>query len=199
MKTITDIAELEALYEAPAPNSLAKVTPKLTPHYRRWIEASRFVVLSTVGPDGTDGSPRGDDGSVVRIVDDHTIWMPDWRGNNRIDTLRNIVADGRVSLMFMVPGSLNVVRINGAAVLTRDAAVTETFEQRGRHPKSVISITTGEIYFQCAKAVMRAGLWTRDDAEGLPKAGEFIQEMKSDFDGASYDAGYSEYAKERMW
>ncbi len=199
MKTVTDIAALEDLYDVPAPNSLAKVTPKLTPLYCRWINASRFVVLSTVGPEGTDGSPRGDDGPVVRIVDDQTIWMPDWRGNNRIDTLRNIVRDGRVSLMFMVPGSLNVVRINGTAVLTDDEAVTSTFAQRGKHPKSVISITPDEIYFQCAKAVMRAGLWTRDDAGGLPKAGEFIQEMKADFDGASYDAGYSEYAKEKMW
>ncbi len=199
MKTITDIAELEALYDAPAPNSLAKVTPHLTPHYRRWIDAARFVVVSTVGPEGTDGSPRGDDGPVVRIVDDRTLWMPDWRGNNRIDTLRNIVRDGRVSLLFMVPGSLNVVRINGTAVLTDDAAVTATFEQRGKHPKSVVIITTGDVYFQCAKAVMRAGLWTRDDADGLPTAGEFIQEMKADFDGASYDAGYSDHARGKMW
>lgn len=199
MKTVADITELETIYDAAVPNALAKVTSRLTPHYRTWIEASRFVVLSTVGPEGTDGSPRGDDGPVVRIVDDTTIWMPDWRGNNRIDTLRNIVRDGRVSLMFMVPGSLNVVRINGTAVLSDDPAVTQTFEQRGRHPKTVIAITTGEIYFQCAKAVMRAGLWTRDDAEGLPKAGEFIQEMKSDFDAASYDASYSEYAKDKMW
>lgn len=199
MKTITDIAELEALYDAVNPLALSKVTPRLTPLYRRWIDAARFVVLSTVGPDGTDGSPRGDDGPVVRIVDDRTLWMPDWRGNNRIDTLRNIVVDGRVSLMFMVPGSLNVVRINGSAVLIDDATATQSFEQKGRHPKTVIAITTGEVYFQCAKAVMRAGLWTRDDAEGLPKAGEFIQEMKADFDGAAYDAGYSEYAREKMW
>jgi PPOX class probable FMN-dependent enzyme len=199
MKTITDIAALEALYDATNPLALQKVTPKLTPLYRRWIDAARFVVLSTVGPEGTDGSPRGDDGPVVRIIDDSTIWMPDWRGNNRIDTLRNIVRDGRVSLMFMVPGSHNVVRVNGTTVLTDDPDVTTTFEQKGRHPKTVISITTGEVYFQCAKAVMRAGLWTRDDADGLPKAGEFLQEMKSDFDGATYDAGYSEYAKDKMW
>lgn len=199
MKTVTDIATLEALYDAPAPNSLAKVTPKLTPLYRQWINASRFVVLSTVGESGTDGSPRGDDGPVVRIVDDRTLWLPDWRGNNRIDTLRNIVSDGRVSLMFMVPGSLNVVRINGKAQLISDAAATHTFTQNGKHPKTVIAITSTEVYFQCAKAVMRAGLWTRNDAEGLPKAGELIQEMKADFDGASYDAGYSEYAKEKMW
>jgi predicted pyridoxine 5'-phosphate oxidase superfamily flavin-nucleotide-binding protein len=115
MQTIDDIAALEALYDAPSNRSLAKVTPVLTPAYRRWIEASRFCILSTVGPDGTDATPRGDDGPVVRIVDDRTLWLPDWRGNNRLDALRNIVADGRVSLMFMITGNTTVVRVNGTA------------------------------------------------------------------------------------
>lgn len=199
MKTITDIAELEALYSAAVPASLTKVIPALTPLYRQWIDAARFMILSTVGPEGTDASPRGDDGPVVRIVDDRTLMMPDWRGNNRIDSLRNIVRDGRVSLMFMVPGAGNVVRINGTAALTDDPTVTETFEQRGKHPKSVIVITTGEVYFQCAKAIMRSGLWTRDDAEGLPKAGDFITDVDPSFDGKTYDAEYPVAARERMW
>lgn len=199
MKTISDIAALEALYGAAVPASLQKVMPHLTPLYRQWIDAARFVVLSTVGPEGTDASPRGDDGPVVRIVDDRTLMMPDWRGNNRIDSLRNIVRDGRVSLMFMVPGSGNVVRINGTAVLTDDVAVTETFEQRGKHPKSVIVVTTGEVYFQCAKAIMRSGLWTRDDAKGLPKVGDFITDVDPGFDGKTYDAEYPVKAHERMW
>ncbi|ABD53392.1 pyridoxamine 5'-phosphate oxidase family protein [Jannaschia sp. CCS1] len=199
MKTITDIAELEALYDAAVPTSLTKVVPALTPLYRQWIETARFMVLSTVGPEGTDASPRGDDGPVVRIVDDRTLMMPDWRGNNRIDSLRNIVRDGRVSCMFMVPGAGNVVRINGTAVLTDDPDLTKTFEQRGKHPKSVIVITTGEVYFQCAKAIMRSGLWTRDDAEGLPKAGDFITDVDPDFDGKTYDAEYPVKAPERMW
>lgn len=199
MKTITDIAELEALYDAAVPNSIKKVVTHLTPLYRQWIEAARFVVLSTVGPEGTDASPRGDDGPVVRITDDKTLMMPDWRGNNRIDSLRNIVRDGRVSCMFMVPGAGNVVRINGTAVLCDDPAVTGTFEQRGRHPKSVIVVTTGEVYFQCAKAIMRSGLWTRDDAEGLPKAGDFITDVDPAFDGKTYDAEYPEKAREKMW
>ncbi|MBY4894556.1 pyridoxamine 5'-phosphate oxidase family protein [Rhodobacteraceae bacterium N5(2021)] len=199
MKTITDIAALEALYDAAVPTSLKKVVPGLTPLYRQWIEAARFVVISTVGPEGTDASPRGDDGPVVRIVDDRTLMMPDWRGNNRIDSLRNIVRDGRVSLMFMVPGADNVVRINGTAVLTDDPDVTSTFEQRGKHPRSVIVVTTGEVYFQCAKAIMRAGLWTRDDAEGLPKAGDFITDVDPAFDGKTYDAEYPVKAPERMW
>ncbi|NBR54351.1 MAG: pyridoxamine 5'-phosphate oxidase family protein, partial [Rhodobacteraceae bacterium] len=115
MRVIDDIAELEALYGPPVAASLDKVRTGLTPAYRNWIEASRFMVISTVGPEGTDASPRGDDGPVARIVDDKTIWIPDWLGNNRIDTLRNIVRDGRASLMFLVRGSGNVVRVNGRA------------------------------------------------------------------------------------
>ncbi|MEO9463845.1 MAG: pyridoxamine 5'-phosphate oxidase family protein, partial [Marinomonas sp.] len=115
MKYVTDIAELETLYGTPGAASLRKVAQRMTPEYRRWIMASRFCVISTVGEDGTDGSPRGDDGPVVRELDAQTLAIPDWRGNNRMDTLRNIVADGRISLMFMVPGSNNVVRINGLA------------------------------------------------------------------------------------
>ena len=199
MRIVNDIAALEALYDAPVPTALAKVTPRLTQHYRRWIAAARFCVLATVGPEGTDASPRGDDGPVLRIVDDRTLWLPDWRGNNRLDCLRNIVTDGRVSLMVMVPGSLNVVRVNGRAVLTDDPAVTGSFEQRGKHPKTVIVVTVGEAYFQCAKALMRSALWDRDDSAGLPSAGDFIKEMDAGFDAETYDRTYPTEAPGRMW
>lgn len=200
MNLITDMAELEALFGKAVPASLTKVTKRMTPLYRQWIEASRFAILSTVGPEGTDASPRGDDGPVVRIVDEQTIWMPDWRGNNRIDSLRNIVRDDRVSVMFMVPGCLNVVRINGTATLTADADVTKTFEQNGHHPKVVIAIRIGEMYFQCAKAIMRSKLWlSGDESEQVPTAGQFIREMDQGFDAESYDSGYAENAKPRMW
>lgn len=199
MRIVEDIAALEALYDAPVPSSLSKVADHLTPHYRRWIGAARFCILSTVGPEGTDASPRGDDGPVVRIVDDRTLWLPDWRGNNRLDGLRNIVRDGRVSVMVMVPGSLNVVRVNGRAVLTDDPEVTRCFEQRGKHPRTVIVITLAEVYFQCAKALMRSGLWSRDDHAGLPSAGDFIKEMDEGFDAAGYDLSYPSQAPKRMW
>lgn len=199
MRILTEIAALEALFDAPVPTSLTKVAPRLTPHYRAWIEASRFCVLSTVGPEGTDGSPRGDDGPVVRVVDDGTLWLPDWRGNNRIDSLRNILRDGRVSLMFMVAGSMNVVRVNGTAVLTDDPEVTTTFTQGGRHPKLVIAVSIEEIYFQCAKALMRSRLWSGDAAPDLPTAGQFIRDAEAGFDADTYDRTYPESAKERMW
>jgi PPOX class probable FMN-dependent enzyme len=200
MRIIEDIEALEALYDAAVPTSLSKVAPALTPLYRHWIGASRFCVLATVGPDGTDASPRGDDGPVVRIADDRTLWLPDWRGNNRLDCLRNIVSDGRVSLMFMVPGSLNVVRVNGRAVLTDEPAVTRSFEQGGRHPRTVVVVTLSEVYFQCAKALMRSGLWSRgDESLRLPSAGQFIRERDAAFDAETYDLTYPEDASARMW
>ncbi|MDJ0627933.1 MAG: pyridoxamine 5'-phosphate oxidase family protein [Rhodobacter sp.] len=201
MKPIETIADLEAVYDAPPVQaSLDKVADRLTPLYRQWIMASRFCVLSTVGPEGTDASPRGDDGPVVAEIDETTLAMPDWRGNNRIDSLRNIVRDGRVSLMFLVPGANNVVRINGRAQVTADPAMTDRFEQRGRHPRSVILIEIGEVYFQCAKAIMRAGLWSGEDDSGkVPTAGQMVREADAAFDADGYDSGYAEYAKSRMW
>ncbi|MDU8928092.1 pyridoxamine 5'-phosphate oxidase family protein [Alisedimentitalea sp. MJ-SS2] len=198
MKTVTSIEELETLYSEPVPASLTKVTAKMTPLYRQWIEASKFVVVSSVGPEGTDASPRGDDGPVVRIADEQTVLLPDWKGNNRIDTLRNIVRDDRVSLMFMVPGCTNVVRINGTAVLAVDEGLRESFAKGGKLPATVIVVRIGEMYFQCAKAIMRANLWGGDAPE-VPTAGQFIKEMKSDFDAEGYDSGYPEYAKGRFW
>ncbi|UTW56088.1 pyridoxamine 5'-phosphate oxidase family protein [Kordiimonas sp. SCSIO 12610] len=200
MTYIESVEELEALYGEINPNSKAKIVRQITPLYRKWIEASRFLILSTVGPEGTDASPRGDDGPVVRIVDETTVMLPDWRGNNLTDSLHNIVRDERVSLMFMVPGANNVVRLNGRAKLSIDPDITNSFEQDGKHPKSVAVITLEAIYFQCAKALMRSKLWTSgDESTGLPTAGQFVKEVKADFDAEAYDSGYAEYAKGRMW
>jgi len=200
MQPITDIDTLEALYEDAVPASIDKVAHHMTPTYRQWIEASRFVVLTTVGPEGTDASPRGDDGPVVRIADEKTLLLPDWRGNNRLDSLRNIVRDSRVSLMFMVPGCNNVVRVNGDAVLTADETLTSRFEKNGKCPRSVIVVTIGDMYFQCAKAMMRSNLWTSGDKSTLvPTAGQFVKEFQNGFDAESYDSGYADYAKDRMW
>ncbi len=201
MKMIETMAELEAVYDAPpVQTSLDKVADRLTPLYRQWIQASRFCVLSTVGPEGTDASPRGDDGPVVVELDPKTLAMPDWRGNNRIDSLRNIVRDGRVSLMFMVPGSANVMRVNGIARLTADAEMTSRFEQRGKHPRSVIIVEIGEVYFQCAKAIMRSRLWSGEDESAVvPTAGQMVREADAGFDAEDYDTHYAARAQERMW
>ncbi|SFR58572.1 hypothetical protein SAMN04488005_3040 [Yoonia tamlensis] len=198
--TITDIAALEALYGTPGKASLIKVADHLTPLYHKWIASSRFCVVSTVGPDGTDGSPRGDDGPVVTVDDPKTLLLPDWRGNNRMDTLRNIVADGRISLMFFVPGSNNVIRINGTAIVTVAPDILARFGQQGRQPRSVVVITIVEVYSQCARALMRAGLWTAaDESTGLPSVGEMLAEQEAGFDGAEYDASWGARAKSTMW
>lgn len=201
MNFIEDTAALEALYDTPGEASLIKVTPALTPAYRTWIERSRFCVLSTMGAGGTDGSPRGDVDPVVTIQDDKTLLMPDWRGNQRLDTLRNIVENGHISLMFMVAGSTTVMRVNGTAKLTADASICEQFEQKTRHPKTVIVITIAEVYSQCARAVMRAGLWTTgDQSDGLPSVGDMLKEITDGgFDGAIYDAEWPERARNSMW
>ncbi|AHM03841.1 Pyridoxamine 5'-phosphate oxidase family protein [Roseibacterium elongatum DSM 19469] len=201
MRFIDTIAQLDAVYDADVVRaSLTKVADHLTPLYRKWIEAARFCVLATVGPEGTDASPRGDDGPVVRVLDARTLALPDWRGNNRIDSLRNIVRDGRVSLMFMVPGSDNVMRINGTARLTADPHMTGSFLQRGKHPRSVIVVTVDEVYYQCAKALMRSDLWARgDESARVPTAGQMTRQMDAGFDAETYDRTYPEQAKERMW
>lgn len=200
MLKIDSIEALEALYGQPAEASLVKVADHVTPLYAQWIERSRLCVLSTVGPEGTDASPRGDDGPVVRISDPKTLLMPDWRGNNRMDSLRNIVRDGRVSLMFFVQGSNNVVRVNGAAYVTTGPAVLAEFTDRGREPRSVIVIDVAEVYSQCARALMRAGTWSgADDSDGLPTIGDLLAEAKAGFDGADYDARWMERAKKTLW
>lgn len=201
MSYVTDIAALEALHDAPAGASLTKVTPALTPAYARWIERARFAILSTVGPEGVDATPRGDDGPVVRIADARTLLMPDWRGNNRLDSLRNIVRDGRASLMFMIAGSDTVIRCNGTARLSVDAALCARFARKGGTPKCVIEFSIAEVYFQCARALLRAGLWRNGDcSDGLPTAGDFLAEItEGGFDGASYDADWPDRARGTMW
>ena len=200
MEFITTTDALEALYGTPGAPALRKVARQMTPLYRQWIMTSRFCVLTTVGPDGTDGSPRGDEGPVVTELDPGTLAMPDWRGNNRLDSLRNIVSDGRVSLMFMVPGSNTAVRVNGHARLTADPDMCARFEKKGRQPATVIVIAIGEIYTQCARALIRSELWGRDNSAGLPTPGDILSEMTDGEEGgAAYDTAWHARAANTMW
>ena len=201
MKYITDVSDLSDIYPTPGAASLRKVADRLTPAYAAWIKASRFCTLSTVGVAGTDCSPRGDVGPAVRKLDDKHLAMPDWRGNNRMDSLRNIVEDGRVSLMFMVPGSNTIVRINGTAKLTRDPDLCRSFEQNGINPRTVIVIQIGEVYFQCSRAPMRSELWTGgDQSQGLPSPGDFLAELTDgEVGGKDYDAELLGRAAKSMW
>jgi len=201
MDYINSIDDLETHYGQPAAPSLRKVARRMTPLYRKWIMASRLCMLTTVGPEGTDDTPRGDDGPVVLELDPGTLALPDWRGNNRLDSLRNIVRDGRVSLMFLVQGSNNVVRVNGRARVTADQELRARFGKKGKLPATVTVIAIDEIYIQCARALMRAGTWSgQDDSEGLPRTGEILAEQTDGEEGGQpYDDAWGARAAATMW
>jgi PPOX class probable FMN-dependent enzyme len=201
MDWITTLDDLHRHYGQPGEAATVKVTDHLTPAYRAWLERSRFCILSTVGPEGTDGSPRGDAGPVVTILDARTLALPDWHGNNRIDSLRNIVRDGRVSLIFLIPGATNAVRINGSARLTADDSLRARFARSGKQPRSVIVIKIAEFYSQCARALIRSALWTSgDQSQGLPTVGDMLREItEGRIDGHAYDADWPGRAAVTMW
>ena len=190
MDWITDLHALHALYGIPGQPATAKVTPHLTPSYRAFLDRSRFCVLTTVGPEGTDGSPRGDAGPVVAVLDERTLALPDWKGNERIDSLRNILRDGRVSLLFMIAGSTTALRVNGTARLTADPDLCARFERQGILPRIVVVIGVAEIYSQCSRALQRSQLWASgDQSAGLPTAGAMLQDATQGLiDGPAYDA-----------
>jgi len=200
---IETIAALEALYGTPNLAATAKVADRVTPDYRRLIEASPFLVLATAGPEGLDASPRGDAHGLVRIADERTLLLPDRRGNNRVDSLRNIVRDGRVGLLFLIPGSGTTLRVNGRAHLSVEPGLLDTFAVDGAAPRSVIVIEVGEIYFQCARAVLRAGLWdaARHVAPGsLPTPGRILEAMSGGAAGGeAYDRDWPARAARSMW
>ena len=202
MDVVKSVEELKAVYGELSEASVIKVTPFLTPAYRRMIEASPFVALATSGPEGLDCSPRGDSGTVVHIEDSRTLMIPDWRGNNRIDSLSNIVRDPRVALMFLIPGSNTAMRVNGRGAVTLDPRVTERFVMDGKHPRSVIVIAIEEVYSQCARAILRADLWNPEKfhaSEALPTVGDMLKEIKDGFDGTTYDREWPERARKTMW
>lgn len=201
MDWIDDLDTLHGLYGAPMAPALRKVTGHITPAYGRFITASRFCILSTVGPEGTDGSPRGDSGPVVTVENPETLLMPDWNGNQRIDSLRNILRDGRVSLYFMVPGSTTSVRVNGTARLTADPDLCARYDRDGKHPRTVIVIRVAEVYSQCARALQRSDLWTSgDQSKGLPTPGDMLQDAtKGEISGQAYDTERATRAHLGWW
>ncbi|SCW57638.1 hypothetical protein SAMN02927900_02837 [Rhizobium mongolense subsp. loessense] len=203
MKVIRTVEELGKIYAGGLTQaSLAKVTKVLTPLYRQMIEAAPFMALATVGPEGLDCSPRGDIGGVVRVIDEKTLHLPDWRGNNRVDSLSNIVRDPRLALMFLVPGSNTTMRINGRGVVSDDEALLESFEMDGKHPRTIVVITIDEVYFQCARALIRAQLWNPEnfaDPARLPTPGLMLKAAAEDFDHETYDREWAGRAAKTMW
>lgn len=202
MTKIDSIAALEALYGTPAPASLDKEISYLTAEYRAFIDASPFMIIATVGEGGTDCSPRGDPAGFVHIEDERTLLIPDRRGNNRLDTLRNLVADPRCSLLFLVPGAGETIRVNGHAQIIVDEALSARFKMQGKLPTTVLRVTIDKVYFQCQKALARSRLWdatTQIERSALPSAGAMVKAIKADFDGATYDANYPERMKKTIY
>ena len=203
MAEIRTIEELEALYGRPAETATVKEIDRITPHYRAFIEASPFAVLATAGPEGLDCSPRGDWPGFVRIHDARTLMLPDRRGNNRIDSLRNIVRDPRAALLFLIPGAGNTLRINGRARIEGEPTLLESFAIDGRAPRSVIIFAIKAVYFQCARAILRSELWNpakHVSSDRLPSPGRILADLSHDrIDGREYDRAWPARARETMW
>lgn len=204
MHEITTLEALEALYQPqPAPASTVKVTDHITPHYAALIQASPFVALATVGPEGLDCSPRGDLPGFVRIADPRTLILPDRRGNNRIDSLRNVVRDPRVALLFLIPGSGTTFRVNGRAMLSADPDLLDSFAVDGKPPRTAMVVTVVEAYFQCARAIVRSGLWKPEsqvDPKSLPTPGAMLAAVTAgEVGGEAYDREWPGRAAKTMW
>jgi PPOX class probable FMN-dependent enzyme len=203
MHRITTQEQLDALYGTPVEAAIAKEIDYISDHYRPFIDKSPFVVVATVGPEGLDCSPRGDPPGFVRVRDPKTVLIPDRRGNNRIDGLRNLVRDPRVSLLFLIPGIGHTLRINGRAEISADPELCASFAMHEKAPRTVLVVTVERVYFQCPKALVRSRLWSADaqiDRSALPSTGEILQALsKGRIDGAAYDAAYPKRQEETIY
>ncbi len=185
---VSDLAALKALFGTPGEASLRKEVDHLHPVYRRWIEASPFAVLATSGPGGLDASPRGDPAGLVTIKDDRTLWLPERRGNNRIDSLSNLLIEPSVALLFLVPGVDETLRVNGRARILATPALLDRLAMDGKRPQCVIEVSVATVYFQCARALLRSGLWRPGPRADVPTPGQMLSALtNAGIDGDAYD------------
>ena len=199
---VTSEAELEAIYGLPSGPAVIKEIDHISAHYRRFIEASPFVVLATAGPEGLDCTPRGDPPGFVRVVDSRTVMLPDRRGNNRIDTRRNIVRDPRIALLFLIPGEARTLRLNGRATISVNRELCESFTMEGKVPRSVIVVTAESVYTQCPKALVRSRLWDASlhvEESSLPSSGTIMKSLQQGFDAEAYDRNYPQRLRETIY
>jgi uncharacterized protein len=200
---IKDEAGLNALYGQSSHGAIAKEIDYIHPHYRAMIEASPFMVLATSGPQGLDASPRGDPPGFVHVLDDKTLLIPDRRGNNRIDSLRNIIRDDRVALLFLIPGVGETLRVNGRAVISVAPELTGRFPLGGSLPRSVIIVTAERVYFQCPKAIVRSELWNPQNhlsRKDLPSTGTILADVTAGLiNGEQYDRDYPERIRNTIY
>jgi uncharacterized protein len=177
---ITTLEALEALYDKPYGPAIVKEIDHINAHYRKFVEAAPFFALATVGPEGLDCTPRGDAPGFVRVPNDRTLLIPDRRGNNRIDSLRNIVSDPRVALLFLIPGVGETIRVIGRASISTDPALAESFIVDGKAPRTVIVVAVERVFYQCSKAIVRSKLWEpalHVDRKTLPSAGTILADI----------------------
>ena len=191
MTILRTVDELEAIYGKPKGGSVFKEITFLNPHYRAFVEASPFVVIATSGREGLDCSPKGDAPGFVRIIDERRLALPDRLGNNRIDNLRNIVADPRISLLFLIPGIGETMRVNGKAEISVEPELLASFAVDGKAPRSVILVTVEAAYVHCAKALMRSKLWDPSrhlERSQLPSNGQMMELLSAGaVDAQAYD------------
>ena len=200
---ITSIEQLEALYGQPAGAAVFKEIDHINAEYRTFIEAAPFFALASVGPEGVDCTPRGDAPGFVRVHDERTLMIPDRRGNNRIDSLRNIVRDPRVSLLFLIPGVGETFRVIGRASISTDPALCESFVFAGKTPRAVLIVSVERVYFQCGKAIIRSKLWdpaSLVDRNSLPSNGTILAAItKGEHGGEEYDKAYPARLRETIY
>lgn len=201
--TIHDEAALRAIYGMPAGAAVAKQVDYLHPHYQTMIRAAPFCVLATVGAAGVDATPRGDAPGFVEIEDERTLLLPDRRGNNRIDSLRNILVDDRVALLFLIPGVGETLRVNGRATISVDPALLARFVMEGKPPRSVLVVKVVTAFFQCTKALVRSRLWdpsVQIPRSALPSTGTIVADIaRGGFDAAAYDAAAPQRTKDTLY
>lgn len=201
---ITSPEELDALYGAPGTAAVRKEVPNLTPGYRAMIEASPFVALATSGREGgLDCSPRGDPAGFVHVADDRTLMLPDRPGNRRVDSMRNILSDPRIALLFLIPGQGETLRVNGRAEISVDPEHLALFEIKGKLPISVILVHIDTVYFQCSKAIIRSKIWDPETylpRGNLPTAGKLLEETtQAEKLAADYDLWIQERIKQTLY
>jgi PPOX class probable FMN-dependent enzyme len=200
---VTTMDQLMGLYEAPSDVSTAKEIDHVSDHYRAFIEAAPFFALATAGPAGLDCSPRGDAPGFVRVADAKTLMVPDRRGNNRIDSLRNIMHDPRVALLFLIPGIGETIRVMGHAVLAIDPDLLASFVVNGKAPCCVIVVTVERVFYQCTKAIVRSKLWDparHVDRKSLPTTGAILAvHTAGRLGGEEHDRGQLERTMAKLY
>jgi len=188
---IDDLASLEGLFDVVGEVSIKKEVSYLHSAYQAMISASPFALLATAGPDGLDISPRGDPPGFIHIQDEHTLLLPERRGNNRIDSLRNLISDPRVALFFLIPGVGETLRVNGRARISIAPALLQRFPMQGKLPKCILEISVETVFFQCARAIQRSKIWEGlpdEVRKTVPTPGAIIEALtESAIDGAKYD------------